>query len=124
EEGRVVGGRALRGGEGLVGGDGAGDDAQVGGAGGGEFAQGRLYGRQVAFGGGVLGGQRRAGREQFGQFAGRPVQDGHREGAGQGLAEGAQFRSQAGDLGLQLRRVLRAEGPHALGVVQFVQGDR
>src|SRR5690606_23553803 len=54
EEGGVVGGRALRGGEGLVGGDGAGDDAQVGGAGGGQFAQGRLYGRQVALRRGVL----------------------------------------------------------------------
>src|SRR5690606_34885670 len=95
EEGGVVGGRALRGGEGLVGGGGAGDDAHVGGAGGSPFAQGRLYGRQVALRRGVLGGQRRIGGEQFGQFAGGPVQDGHREGAGQGLAVGAQFRAQA-----------------------------
>lgn len=62
--------------------------------------------------------------EEFGQFAGGPVEDGHREGAGQGGAAVAQFGSQAGDLGAELGRVVGAEGPDALGVVELVQRDR
>ncbi len=62
--------------------------------------------------------------EEFRQLARRPVQDRHRERAGQGLAVGAQFCSEAEDLRLQFRGVLRAQGPDPLGVVEFVQGDR
>lgn len=71
----------------------------------------------------VLGGQRGVRRGQFCKFARRPVEDRHRERAGQRLPERAQLRAQAGDLGLEFCRVVRAQGPDALRVVEFVQGD-
>lgn len=72
----------------------------------------------------VLGDEIRVRGGQFREFGGRPVQDRHREGARQGLAVRAQFGLEAADLGLEFRRVVRAEGPDALRVVEFVQGDR
>ncbi len=61
--------------------------------------------------------------QEFRQFGLRPVQHRHRERAGQGLPVGAQFRAEAVDLRRQFRRVVRAEGPDALRVVEFVEGD-
>ncbi len=72
----------------------------------------------------VLRRKRRVRLQEFGEFRGRPVEDRYRERAGQGLSVGAEFCSEAEDLGLEFCRVFRAQGPDALGVVEFVQGDR
>lgn len=101
EEVGVGGGGALGGGEGLVGRDRRGDDAEVGRAGRGQVAEGCFDVGEVGRVGRVLGFEFRVGGEEFGQLGLGPVEDRDREGAGEGRAVGAQFGAEAGDLGAE-----------------------
>lgn len=74
--------------------------------------------------GGELGGEGGVGGQELGQFVLGPVEDGDREGAGEGGAVGAQFGAEAVDLGAEFGGVVGAEGPEAVRVVEFVEGDR